>query len=206
MGWIKARRLVFGFVVVLVACFPQSMATSVRALNLFDMLELADRVFWGVCVSVQERTEAGLPPVLEYVFEVRRAIKGAQRGEKIVFRQVQARQRGKLGIAGLPHYGKGELALLFLHPDSRLGLTSPVGLAQGVFRLRADGDGATGFVNALANRNLHYGLRGDEATASGLSRTELVHLESSGPVAVETFFSMIEKVDRYQALRSGSAR
>jgi hypothetical protein len=42
---------------------------------------------------------------------------------------------------------------LFVHPESILGFTSPVGLGQGCFRVRSD-EGAPMVENDVGNRNL----------------------------------------------------
>ena len=199
----------FGFTSLVVLALSTSLTTgtSVRIVNLFEMVQLADRVFWGKCLSaVKKSEESTLLPVVEYVFEVRRAIKGVRTGERVVFRQVQGAQRGVVGIPGIPHYRKGQEILLFLHGDSRLGLTSPVGLAQGTFRLERTREGDIGFINALENRNLGYRLSVEEARDSGVTRGELMQIELKQPIPIEIFTSLIEKVKRYHSIRGKSVR
>ncbi|MDA2926237.1 hypothetical protein MYX78_03220 [Acidobacteria bacterium AH-259-G07] len=199
----------FGFTSLVVLALSTSLTTgtSVRIVNLFEMVQLADRVFWGKCLSaVKKSEESTLLPVMEYVFEVRRGIKGVRTGERVVFRQVQAAQRGVVGIPGIPHYRKGQEIWLFLHGDSRLGLTSPVGLAQGSFRLERTREGDIGFINALENRNLGYRLSVEEARDSGVTSGELMQIELKQPIPIEIFTSLIEKVKRYHSIRGKSVR
>ncbi|MDA2935521.1 hypothetical protein MYX82_14470 [Acidobacteria bacterium AH-259-D05] len=171
--------------------------TSVRLLNLPEMVRLADRVFVGVCLSVEEKSaESFSLPIVEYVFEVRQGIKGVQSGEKIVFRQVQSGQNGVAGIPGIPSYQKGQEVLLFLHADSRLGLTSPVGLSQGVFQLEKTRDGEVGVLNALENVNLRYQMTVATAQESGISGVDFNFLEKGKPIPIEIFSSLVRKIDR----------
>jgi len=139
--------------------------------------------------------------VLEYVFAVQGGIKGVQTGETVVFRQVGTGLQGTLDI---PHYQKGQELLLFLHGDSRLGLTSPVGLAQGVFQLKKTAEGEIGVLNALENTNLKYQLSGAVAQESGMSAVELNSVATKKPIPIEIFSLLVEKIDRYQASKGKS--
>ena len=190
----------FGFAALTVLLLSANSAsgTSVRLVNLSEMVRLADRVFLGKCLSVEEQSEPSLSlPVVEYVFEVRHGIKGVQTGEKVVFRQVQSGQTGAAGIPGVPSYRMGQEILLFLHPDSRLGLTSPVGLAQGVFRLETAREGEIGVLNGLENSNLMYQMSGATAQELGIHGVEFNSLEKGKPIPIEVFTSLVRKIDRY---------
>jgi hypothetical protein len=130
-------------------------AVSVRTLNLAEMVTLSDRVFLGRVVSVAERYDSRLStPVTTYTFRVIEGIRGADTGETVQVRQAGSRDGGYSSIAGLPVYRKGQEFLLFLHGNSRFGLTSPVGLLQGVFRAVDLPGGWRGYVNGVDNRNL----------------------------------------------------
>ena len=104
----------------------------------------------------------------------------------------------------IPDYQKGQELLLFLHGDSRLGLTSPVGLAQGVFQLKRTAEGEIGVLNALENTNLEYRLRGAAAQESGMSAVELNSVATKRPIPIEIFSLLVEKIDRYQASKGKS--
>ena len=182
--------------VVLLATAGLAMGTSVRLLNLPEMVHLADRVFLGRCLSAQEiREESIASAVVEYVFEVGQGIKGVQTGERVVFRQIRS-QAGVKGIPGIPSYRRGEEVVLFLHADSRLGLTSPVGLSQGVFHLEDAGDGKRGLLNSLYNRNLTYQLGLASAQGLGISTVELHSLQDVRPIPIEIFTSLVQRIDR----------
>ncbi len=193
----RLKALTFTGLLVLLLSVTFVTGTSVRLLNLLEMVQLADRVFWGKCLSVEEKSgDSTSLPVLEYVFAVQGGIKGVQTGETVVFRQVGTSSQGALDI---PHYEKGQEILLFLHGDSRLGLTSPVGLAQGVFQLKRTAEGEIGVLNALENTNLKYRLSGAAAQESGMSAVELNSVATKKPIPIEIFRLLVEKIDRYQA-------
>lgn len=198
----RCKIFAFTGLLVLLLSVTSVMGTTVRLLNLVEMVQLADRVFWGKCLSVEEKSgDATSVPVLEYVFAVQGGIKGVQTGETVVFRQLGTGPQGALDI---PHYQKGQEILLFLHGDSRLGLTSPVGLAQGVFQLKRTAEGEIGVLNALENTNLKYMLSGAVAQESGMSAAELNSVGTKGPIPIEIFSLLVEKIDRYQASKGKS--
>lgn len=180
-------------------------AASVRSVNLLEMVELADRIFWGRCLGEESKVEAstGLA-IVEYTFEVREGVKGVQSGQRLVFRQAQSGLIG--GIPGVPRYRKGQEMLLFLHGDSRLGLTSPVGLVQGTFQLRKMPHRELGVINPLGNQNLSRHLLIDQARASGLTARDLEQLQRAGPIPLSVLSLMVQKIDRYYARESPSFR
>ena len=198
----RLKALTFTGLLVLLLSVTFVTGTSVRLLNLLEMVQLADRVFWGKCLSVEEKSgDSTSLPVLEYVFAVQGGIKGVQTGETVVFRQVGTSSQGALDI---PHYEKGQEILLFLHGDSRLGLTSPVGLAQGVFQLKRTAEGEIGVLNALENTNLKYRLSGAAAQESGMSAVELNSVATKRPIPIEIFSLLVEKIARFQASKGNS--
>jgi hypothetical protein len=189
----------------LLATAGMATGTSVRLLNLPDMVRLADRVFLGLCLSAENQPgESISASVVEYVFEVRQGIKGVQNGERVIFRQVRSEQTGVKGIPGIPTYRSGEEILLFLHADSRIGLTSPVGLSQGVFHWEEAGDGKMGLLNSLHNRNLPYRMGVESAQDLGISRVELHSLQEVGPIPIEIFTSLVRRIDFRHALKGRS--
>jgi hypothetical protein len=202
---IPRRPFALPVLVTLLATAGVATGTSVRLLNLSEMVRLADRVFLGRCLSVQGRPGTSISaPVVEYVFEVNQGIKGVQTGEQVVFRQMRSEQDGIKGMPGIPSYGKGEEVLLFLHADSRLGLTSPVGLSQGVFHLEATGDGRMGLLNGVRNRNLTYQMGLVSAQGLGISRVELNSLQEVRPVPLDLFESLVKRIDLYHNSKGGS--
>lgn len=128
---------------------------SARVVNLEDMARLSDRVFLGRVVAVEKEYDSRIGTnIVTYSFSVSEGLKGIEDGETVQVRQVSENSDGISPISGLPSYRKGEEVILFLHRDSRLGLTSPVGLSQGVFHTVELPGGEKGYLNGVGNRNL----------------------------------------------------
>lgn len=192
------KRLFFLLVLFAgISLIPPLEATSVRVLNLEEMVEMADRVFRGRCLSV--RSVAGVHgfDAVEYTFEISEGVKGTRTGRQVVFRQLQTARDGLRGIPGMPAFEQGQDLLVFLHGDSRLGLTSPVGFSQGVFRVQDTAEGPQ-VVNGLNNRNLMYG-EVSPASIGKLTARESALLSQGGRIPLQTLTAAIRKIDRAQA-------
>lgn len=185
---------------VLVALTTASLwSTSVRVVNLPEMMGASTRVFRGKCLSAKTLQDSPIGlPVVEFTFLVTDGIKGVKTGETLVFRQVQTRQGRLRGIPGVPTYGKGEELILFLAGDSQYGLTSPIGLEQGAFTLKKTPHGLMA-VNSTRNRNLAFGLDKSKASGMGLSQADLGLLQKGDEIPVKSFLSVVRKIDHAQA-------
>jgi len=180
------------------------MAISARTVNLAEMVQYSGRVFYGRCIAVKDLSEtAGGMPVRLYRFEVREGLLGVEAGEIVEVRQLRS-GHGAMSIPGLPSYRKGEEVLLFLYPDSRFGLTSPVGLEQGLFRPEAADSGELVFRNGLDNRNLLSGLGAQTAAQFGLAGADLSGIQSDQPISLSVLRKIVAKVEQH--LRSTEAR
>ena len=103
-------------------------------MNLEEIIETSGRIFAGRCTKVEEienDTESNLP-VIKYTFKITEGIKGIGKKEEIVFKQWQPTVRES-------NYETGKKYVLFLYPESKRGLTSPVGLSQGLFQVEEKG-------------------------------------------------------------------
>lgn len=90
-------------------------------------------------------------------------------------------------------YRKGDDVILFLGPVSEYGLTSPVGLGQGLFRVSVDQKGQTMALNGQGNWGLLRGLA-ERAKAAGVplsARALLIARQSKGPIRVKDLEEMI---------------
>jgi hypothetical protein len=129
-----------------------------RTLTLEELVAGARTIFVGRCVAVRdvESRWAGVP-AREAEFSVAELVKddgaGATRrgapatggAGSATPNHVRVRQIAGRAVPGLlPSFEVGQEVLLFLHGDSGTGLTSPVGLVQGVFTIvrMAPGGGA----------------------------------------------------------------
>ena len=171
-------------------------ATKMLHRNAEELASLANRVFIGVCVSAEEKQDGDLY-YTEYTFEVLEGIKGINSGAILVFRQfVTPPGAGK--IAGFPSYENGEKYMLFLREDSKLGLTSPIGLGQGAFRIFTTQDGKEKAINFFGNKGLFHRM-GSKPSAkySTLSAKEKSLMAiTSGPVELNRFVNLIKKMSK----------
>ena len=177
-------------------------ATTVRIVNLSEMVQASDRVFHGRCVSAREMTHSNGLPIVEYTFLVSNGIKGTVEGERVVFRQLQASRARGFGIAGLPVFRKGQDLALFLAADSRIGLTSPTGLSQGVFPVLQDRRGKLALVNGFKNQNLTHDLEPSRLYKMGLKHSQAELLRSQGPILLEALSEAVRTIDTYQRLKA----
>ena len=186
----------------LLAATTSLTATTVRIVNLSEMVQASDRVFHGRCVSAREMTHSNGLPIVEYTFLVSNGIKGTVEGERVVFRQLQASRARGFGIAGLPVFRKGQDLVLFLAADSRIGLTSPTGLSQGVFSVVQDRRGKLAIVNSFKNQNLTHDLEPSRLYKMGLKHSQAELLRRQGPISLEALSEAVRTIDAYQRGRS----
>ncbi len=208
VGVRRARTLVLSvcwITAILLLWFSGLGAASVDRINLFEMVRAADRIFWGRCLQTEPGREpsTGLP-VTTYTFEVLRGIKGTQAAESIRFRQLSGGPTG--AVRGLPEFSRGQEILLFLYPDSRLGLTSPVGLAQGMFRVGKGGRGGRTVLNRVGNANLLHRASSLQIRGSTLSSEEQAALRPGAPISLDRFESVVRRIGRYWAKQEPTSR
>lgn len=149
-----------GFAVLLaLAPVRTVLAAEVLPLSLAEMVDMAGPIFAGEVESVAFDT-AGRLPVTHVTFLVSERIRGVE-AERITLTLPGGRQSaGRLPyrIAGLPVFRKGDRMILLAYPESSLGLTSPVGLGQGRFDIRAGPAGLAQVAQALPSRRLLEGV------------------------------------------------
>jgi len=165
-------------------------AMSVMPLDLADLTAEAGRIFVGRVERVDTGRDAGGLPAVWTTFTVAQTLKGGA-GDRVTLKQlgVTLGEPGKPGgpdtpIAprtGLPSYTPGESVVLFVHPASTLGFTSPVGLGQGCFRIR-ERDGATVVENDVGNRNL---------TVDGASARTRAGSAVTAPLPLDAFLERV---------------
>ena len=161
-------------------------------LNLEEIIEASSLIFSGVCTNVEniESDEKSNLPVYKYTFKVIDNIKGANK-EFITFKQWQATSEE----AG---YSIGEKYILFLYPESKLGLTSPVGFLQGQFAVQTKGFLFKKEVvkNKISNKGLSRNLR----TQKNVEITDDTYLntylhecsENAAPMRYKEFVTIVK--------------
>ena len=114
------------------AAFSVAHATSVRALEIDEVVRGSGQIFYGRVTSVRTGVVPGMNiPYTEYTFSVGEWVLGGS-GRSVTIRQVGS-ARGASGVPDLPSYKKGQEVVLCVHAPSRIGLTSPVGMQQGYY-------------------------------------------------------------------------
>jgi hypothetical protein len=142
--------------------------------NLEEMTALAENVFMGRCISVEETRDmiaGGDLPVTRYTFEVERAIKGKM-PKQITFSQIGHAPRRAIGkgdgpvsggmrvkggsfLHGASAYRVGDEVVLFLNPiNDGTKMSSPVGLYQGAFFISQMPSGQKMLRNSINNLGL----------------------------------------------------
>ena len=188
------RKIVFALCLVLTLT-ATSMATTLRSLDAGELAQLADRIFAGEVLSVERAMDASQFRVMIVTVRVTEGIKNTYTGEIVVFKQIDEM------IPGLPHYQAGEQVMLFLAGVSRLGLTAPLGLGQGRFRLGGDQPGHEALVNDFQNEGLFHlskALARSEALSDGERR---MVTQRRGPVERQTFVRFIRREAAKEVVR-----
>jgi len=117
-----------------------SHATSVRPMNVVDLLAHSDTIVAGFVEKVTDGFDANGVPYTEVTLKVTDPIRGSQ-GERHTFRQFgltksRVKRDGRTYVAGSPEgwptWQVGETAVVFLYPKARqTGLQTTVGLGYG---------------------------------------------------------------------------
>ena len=173
--------------IAVLASVGLSQAMTVRPVNLDQMVHEADRVIVGRVLAAEDTFDQKRLPITVYRIRVEDAIKG-EVGTTLEIRQLGHRSKqpnpetGRIfHIPGMPLYAPGESVLLLLNQDSRLGLTSPVGMMQGSFRLTKDKGGRELALNGVGNRGLLSGMEpGGAARGAGWDPSEFQRLVRDG--------------------------
>ena len=166
---VPARRfgatLVVALALLILASIVPAPAMTILPLDLAQLAGGAGRIFVGHVERVETGHDVSGLPAVWTTFAVDEALKGPG-GEQVTLKQLGTSFGGNdarvVPYAGMPRYQAGESVVLFVHPESALGFTSPVGLGQGCFRI-LDRDGRRIVENDVCNRNL--------AVEAGAART-----------------------------------
>jgi hypothetical protein len=181
-----ATAVIAGLFVFSPASFAQSGAQTAPA-NLDDLTQQAATILRGSVVSaaIEPHPQFSNVQTVTVTISVARVLKG-ESSKIFTFRQFVWDPRDAAAAAG---YRKGGELLLFLNPNSQYGLTSPVGLDQGRFRVLRDASGKAFAVNGRANFALFNQVLG-KASSRGLqfSRQAAAMMTAPhGKVPLESF-------------------
>jgi hypothetical protein len=188
---------------------PLLQATTVKQMNILELVTRSNKIVAGRIVAIREdRIPApggGEIPLTIYTMAITDRLKGRV-AETIELRFVgtkSMRVRGNYGfqlqIPGMPKYGLDDEVLIFLTRESRVGMTSPVGLMQGSFRIYVNSTTGTKMVtNGVNNSGLFKGVRDlDLPATKAFSQAErnLLNVKSGG-IDYSTFVSLTRKLSR----------
>jgi hypothetical protein len=158
-------------------------AANIRYMNLRDLVAHADRIVRGTVVASEEGTVSvggGTLPIVTYRIRVEDALKGsAAAGETIevsLLGQKKETARGPIRnltlLRDLPRFTVGRDYLFILTRPSQIGLSTTVGLGQGLFQLQGR-PGAELAANEANNLGLFSGIPSAPQTPGPIAYVEL---------------------------------
>lgn len=162
--------------------------------NLNQLVHGAHTILRGFVVSakVEPHPQFSNLQTVVVTLQVSRTLKG-EAASTYTFRQFVWDERDLGDAAG---YRKAGELLLFLNPVSQYGLTGPVGLEQGRFRILRDAKGKGTAINGRGNMGLFQGVPAN-ATEHGvvLSRAAQTMMQkSSGQAPLDTLEDTIVRL------------
>ncbi|MGH9698203.1 MAG: hypothetical protein ACRD52_01955 [Candidatus Acidiferrales bacterium] len=134
---------------------------------------------------------------VEVTLRVEEVLKG-KAGETLAFREFIWDLHDRADSAG---YIRGEDLILLLNPTSSLGLTSPCGLAQGIFRLHRDAHGNLLASNGFGNVGLFRGVApalGSQGISLNANLSEVISAPQSTPLRLDDLRALIRTFARTQ--------
>jgi hypothetical protein len=202
LGWI-ARDIAVLCLLLLVTGAPHPALAQGRALTvargLDQLTQEAELIVHGSVRSAKVEPHPQFPNLMTVVvsFDVQDTLKGKAQ-KSIQFRQYvwDIRDQGDKA-----RYGKGEELLLMLGPVSKYGLTSPVGLEQGRFRILRDRSGQSRAINGRGNAGLFQQTE-VRARTQGIKlsarQSAFIRQQQPGPVALSDLKDAIRTFARPQ--------
>jgi hypothetical protein len=183
-----------------VAQEPSKPLVEVQPLTLAELVDNANRIFVGSVVALSESltslTKDGkstIANVRTVTIHVTLALKGNVRtGETLTVRQ--------LASISEP-LSKGQEVLWYLASDSELGLTQPLGIRSGDFRITTDEGGGKRATNLFANE----GLWKDSLWSGryGFDKSQVLTIAKDRLRMPTARLEMLEQVGSQEATRSG---
>ncbi len=159
-------------------------AADVIHLTLRDLVARGDRIVRGNVIAADEgmlSAGGGNIPIVTYRIRVDEALKGSVAGGDVIEVRLLASPKQESSgsmrratvLRDLPRFAVGRDYVFVLTRPSRVGLSTTVGLGQGLFELRGR-PGQEQAVNEANNLGLFSGLQGKSASAGPVAYTSLV--------------------------------
>jgi hypothetical protein len=181
-------------------------ATSVRRMNIVDLLDHSQQIVAGRVESVTDGFDARGVPYTEVTLKVSDMVRGPK-AETLVFRQFgldkpRTMPDGSVFLGGRPTgwpaWRKDEAAIVFLYPKAKhTGLQTTVGLGYGKVSV---GNGVA--MNAYDNTGLFAGV---QVKPGLLDSAEATMFDTTrGPVDAETFRKFLHRAEEGNWTKNGS--
>lgn len=153
--------------------------------NLSELVDEAGVILRGqvIAARVEPHPQFSALTTVVVTLRVDETLKG-QAGATYTFRQFIWDPRDQQDAAG---YAKSGPVLLFLLKPNAQGLSSPVALEQGIFRLKSDASGKLYASNGRNNAGLFNGIA-TQASAKGIRLTPRAQSVISAPAAAGVAF------------------
>jgi len=196
---LRAGRPLPFLLVLLIAALPSLAQAQQGALviqrNLAELVDDAGTIVVGTVIysRVEPHPDFNHIPTVLVGVQVEETLKGEAAG-LFVYRQAILDIREQFNSAG---YKKGQAVLLLLARPSRYGLSSPMGLEQGRFRILKDQRGQRFAVNGLGNAGLFREMRTQlRQRGIDLNASEETLLDQQGraPILLDDLKSLIRKL------------
>jgi hypothetical protein len=179
------------FLLLVPAIHSQSFA-SVSKANLNYLVENAQTIVRGNVVSavLEPHPQFANLKTVVVTIAVAKTLKG-QAAATMTFRQYVWNVNDTTGLGG---YHKSEELLLFLNGTSPYGLTSPVGMEQGRFRVLRDNQGKRYAVNGRGNLGLFTDViaKSEARGVTFSTQAQSMFSKSGGQVSLETLEEAIQ--------------
>jgi len=174
---------------------PPAQAATVQQLNLEEMVDRAGRIFRGTVLDIREGTvQAGGAELPTVTYRIRvdeafkgtyQTVKGLQIAEITMLGKLKPNQNAEtrsLPLIDLPKLEVGQNYLLLTTTPSAIGLSTPVGLGQGTFRVTGK-PGQEVAVNLNQNLGLLHGMGGGVSNGA---------VRPSGPAPYNALAALIQ--------------
>lgn len=189
--WQGSAALPIVFLLLVASAHSQIRANVAQA-NLNYLVEHARTIVQGYVVSavLEPHPQFANLQTVVVTIAVAKSLKG-EAATRLRFRQYVGSVKNP---AGAGDYHKAEEVLLFLNPTSLYGLTSPVGMEQGLFRVVHDDKGNRYAVNGRGNIGLFRAVLVQSA-AKGVvfsARAKAMLSKNGGRVSLDTLEETIQ--------------
>lgn len=186
---------------LLLSACPLPAQFMVQPVNLAYLSQRADIIVQGRITKAVEEPMPGYPhvPTISVTVAVDQSLRGTT-AKTYTFREVLIGRRSK---ASKKSYGVGQRFFLFLPFPSQYGLSSPIGMGQGRFRIASDSAGRTTVINEYSN----VGLFRDVDRAADMAGRQLTKSQrrlmtvQRGPVELDEFVALVKSLTTLPRIR-----